>query len=372
MVGKCNILSVTSKPSRFFYFGAIAATWTTFGSQKINSAWAWRLPTLLQLAPSAVVILLALFLPESPRWLLSRGKVDQAVKVFAKYHGKGNPEHPIVSFQVHEIQASLGEERSDKRWWDYRELFNTRAARYRFWILFAEGFLGNFLGGAVIAYYSPIMLTNAGITNPSTQLLINAINTIISMLSAIAGSFVMDYFGRRKMFLFSTTGTLGVFIIITALSATYANGGGRGGSYAFTVFLILYGVFFSAGWTPLQYLYPSEVLRFETRAKGLGAYGFVTNVGNVINTYCAPIGMVNIQWKFYLVFIVVHALYIPMLYFTFPETKGRTLEELDEVFNAKNPVKKSLELKKVIVKESEGVIASSEGFHDGQLDPRIS
>lgn len=67
-----------------------SAAWTTFGTFKIGNTWSWRIPSALQGLPSVAQVLLIWFCPESPRWLASKGKEDQALKVLAYYHADGN------------------------------------------------------------------------------------------------------------------------------------------------------------------------------------------------------------------------------------------------------------------------------------------
>lgn len=71
------------------------------------------------------------FLPESPRWLMANDKYEEAARVLAKYHGEGSVHHPIVEMQLKEMAAQISQNSSDKRWWDYRELWNTHSARRR-------------------------------------------------------------------------------------------------------------------------------------------------------------------------------------------------------------------------------------------------
>lgn len=78
-----------------------------------------------------VLLLGVFFLPESPRWLYAHGKSQQASDVLTKYHGNGNPDSVYVSLQMSEIERELELQGADKRWWDYRVLFNSRKARYR-------------------------------------------------------------------------------------------------------------------------------------------------------------------------------------------------------------------------------------------------
>ena len=136
-----------------YYVGALAATWTTYGTGHMTTNWSWRLPLILQAVPSALVILFVWLLPESPRWLISHGKSEKAHNVLVKYHGNGNADSAVVELEYNEIQQSLAceAELSDKRWWDYRALFNCRPALYRIWLVLLVTVFSQFIGGAVIA-----------------------------------------------------------------------------------------------------------------------------------------------------------------------------------------------------------------------------
>jgi hypothetical protein len=67
-----------------------SAAWATFGSFKIQNTWAWRLPSALQAVPSLIQVLMVLFVPESPRFLVNKGKEAQALKILAYYHADGD------------------------------------------------------------------------------------------------------------------------------------------------------------------------------------------------------------------------------------------------------------------------------------------
>lgn len=99
----------------------------------MHNSWAWRTPTVVQAAVPGIVALLVLFLPESPRWLIAQDRCEEAIAVLAKYHGEGDRYSPVVQVEFKEMREKISSETSssDKVWWDYRDLFNTRAARYR-------------------------------------------------------------------------------------------------------------------------------------------------------------------------------------------------------------------------------------------------
>jgi MFS family permease len=118
----------------------------------MTSNWAWRLPVILQAVPSLIVVAFVWLLPESPRWLVSHGKTALARDVLIKYHGDGDPYSAVAALELSQIQESLDceAELSDKRWWDYRPLFNCRPALYRIWLVMLVTVFSQFIGGSVI------------------------------------------------------------------------------------------------------------------------------------------------------------------------------------------------------------------------------
>lgn len=100
----------------------------------------------------------------------------------------------------------------------------------------------------------------------------------------------------------------------------------------------------------MQSLYPSEVLTYTARAKGLAYLNFMVNCVNVLNTYVPPVAIAHSGWRFYILYVVWDAFGVVIIYFFFVETRGRSLEELDELFEAEDPKKASLAVKHVVIK----------------------
>jgi MFS family permease len=303
---------------------------------------------------------------------LANDRREEAVKIMAKYHGDGDENSPLVQLQLQQITDDFAQARNDNPWWDFRELGNTRAARYRLAMVIAMAFFGQWSGNNVVSYFMPSMVKQAGILDPNKQLLINAINPIFSMIAAIYGATLLDKLGRRKMLMGGLIGGLVAYIFLTAFTATATASNNL--SYGVIVSIYIFGIFFAWGWTPLQTLYSVECLENRTRAKGSGLNFLFLNVAMVVNTYGISVGMEAIGWKLYLVYIgwICVELAIIFLYVGqtmipskktlltrfsfFVETAGKTLEELKEIFEAPNPRKASVKRAKVSMTETGQVL----------------
>ncbi|KAF8850107.1 general substrate transporter [Acephala macrosclerotiorum] len=341
--------------NNFWWLGNILAGWTTYGSNKnLTSSWAWRIPTIVQAGLPSVVMVLILFFPESPRWLIAHDRREEALAIFAKYHGDGDENSPIVQLQYHEIIELLQQTRDENPWWDFRELVNTKGARYRLYMVIGMSFFGQWSGNNVVSYFMPEMIANAGITNKNKQLLINAINPIFSMMGAIYGATLLDKLGRRFMMIAGLTGALFSYILLTAFTASSEAHPNL--SYGTIVAIFLFGIIFAWGFTPLQTLYAVECLENRTRAKGSGLNFLFLNIAMVVNTYGISVGIAKIGWKLYLVYIAWICIEIVTIYFFFVETAGKTLEEMSDIFNANNPRKESTKKTRVDFDEQGNVV----------------
>uniref|UniRef100_L2GCB1 MFS monosaccharide transporter n=1 Tax=Colletotrichum fructicola (strain Nara gc5) TaxID=1213859 RepID=L2GCB1_COLFN len=297
-----------------WYVGSIIASWTVYGCSYIEHDGGWRIPIWIQMVTSGIICVGVFFIPESPRWLMANDKHEQAAKILATYHGEGSMDHPIVQLQLKEMAQQIRTDASDKKWWDYSELWNTHSAQ------------------------------NAGIDDEKKVLALNAINPILCFGAALAGARMTDVVGRRPLLIYSIIFCSFCFAIITGTSKLATEDASNEAAANTTIaFIYIFGIVFSFGWTPLQSMYIAETLNTATRAKGTAVGNFASAVGSTIIQYASGPAFLNIKYYFYIVFIFWDLFEAVFIYFFFPETKDRTLEELEEVFSAPNPVKKSLE-----------------------------
>ncbi|EJU04674.1 hypothetical protein DACRYDRAFT_104550 [Dacryopinax primogenitus] len=326
-----------------FFIGTILTTWTEYGLSYMNStsSFHWRFPLSLQSLPSLIILTFVWRIPETPRWYMSQDKEDKAKEILVKYHAGGNEDSLVVKIELDEMRELISVNGADKRWWDWRCLFDTRANRHRFALVAAIALFGE-LDLPPTSYYLPLMVATAGITSSKTQLLLNALQTPIMMISALSGLRWIDHFGRRPLLMISSAGMAASVFIITACTAHQAGHPVIGG--VGIAFIYVFLVIFAFAWTPCQYLYPSEVLSFYNRAKGLAALNLMNNLCKVLNTYVPPIAVKNMNYRFYILYGVWDAVGVVFMWFYFVETRGRNLEEIDAIFADPHPVKASLKM----------------------------
>ncbi|KAG5660023.1 hypothetical protein KAF25_003545 [Fusarium avenaceum] len=327
-----------------WYIGSIIASWVVYGCSYIEHDTAWRIPIWCQMITSGVVVLTVLWLPESPRWLMAQDRVEDAVAVLAKYHGEGDANHPMVVLQIKEMSNQIASDATDKSWWDYRGLWNTHSARRRLIGVLGMAVFGQISGNSLSSYYLPTMLKKAGIDDEKKVLALNGVNPVLCLFGAVLGARLTDVVGRRPLLIYSIIFCSCCFAVITGTSKLAIEDPNNGNAPNATIAMIfIFGIVFSFGWTPLQSAYIAECLSTDIRAKGTAVGNLASSIASTIIQYSSGPAFENIDYYFYLVFVFWDLFEAVFIYFFFPETKDRTLEELSEVFEAPNPVKKSLQ-----------------------------
>ncbi len=321
-----------------WFSGAIIASGAARGGLNTGGDYSWRLITWLQMLFSGLILLLSLALPESPRWLYVNDRRDQAKAVLTRYHGNGDEQSVWVRLQLREYEQVLNMDGADKRWWDYSALFRDRASAYRLACNVIVSIFGQWAGNAVLSYFLGAVLESCGYDHPIEQANITLINSCQQFLWAVLGALAVYRLGRRPLLRFSFTGCCVIWLGMTVASAEFARSGGgidgdgnvvvgdnKAASAAALAMVLLFGAVFSVGVTPLQALYPVEVLSFEMRAKGMAFSSLAVNVGGLLNQFAWPVAMERIGWKTYIIFTVQDAAQAFIIWWMIPETKGRTV-----------------------------------------------
>ncbi|KAJ9130529.1 Sugar transporter [Pleurostoma richardsiae] len=318
-------------------FGTVIAYWIDYGASYGPDDLTWRFPIAFQLIFALIVSLPMFFLPESPRWLLTHERYEEADRVIAAIRGyevdsaETAVERNII---IDSIRASGGYGQKST---PLKALFTGgRTQHFRRLLLGSSSQLMQQIGGCnAVIYYFPILFQRSIGESHNLSLLLGGVNMIVYAIFATTSWFVIERVGRRKLFLIGTIGQCLSMVLVFACLIPDRPNPAKGAA----VGLFTYIAFFGATWLPLPWLYPAEVNPIKTRAKA-NAVSTCTNwLFNFLIVMVTPIMISNISWGTYLFFAVANACFIPIIYFFYPETANRSLEEIDIIF-AKGHVEK--------------------------------
>ncbi|KAK8040263.1 general substrate transporter [Apiospora marii] len=342
----------------FYYFGSILATSAVYGAHRhlSHTDLDWRLPLWLQMVCPGIVAVLIMFFPESPRWLVGKDRHEEARAFLVKYHANGDPNHPLVDLEMSEMIESLRVEPITewRNFFDLRVLVRTRARRYRTMLNVVFAWFGQFSGNNVVSYYMPYLLDNVGIKDADTKLLLNIMYALEGYIFATAGARMLDIIGRRKMLLGATAGLILSLAVAAGTAASYEQTGSRASSSASIAAIFAFGAVFAAAFTSMQPIYPAEVMSNDMRAKGMGTYKISGGAAGFVNTFVAPIALRRGRYWVYMFFVFWDCFEFAFMYFFFVETKGLTLEEMDDIFEAPSPRRASTRKRRVRVRRLDG------------------
>ncbi|KAB8205809.1 general substrate transporter [Aspergillus parasiticus] len=324
--------------------GFCMVNWINYGLSFAGGAVAWRFPIAFQFMFIFVLFATVPWLPESPRWLMQRGYEKEAIEILSCIEDKPIDD-PYVVAQKNEIEYTIYYERENAiRWRDIllrRKTDSTDSKSLRRLILGAgTQFMQQFEGINIMSYYLPTVLMKFVGLSESMARLLTAVNSVTYLICTCCAVGLIERMGRRGLMMLSTAGQFFAFLIITILLRyAEANAGtveGQKFGSASIVFFFLFYIFFGLGMLEIPWLYPTELNSLQMRNKGAAVATATNWITNFVIVEITPIGIDSIGWKFWIVWTVFNAAFLPVIYFFYPETANRTLEDIDAYYRS-NP-----------------------------------
>ncbi|KAF2250929.1 general substrate transporter [Trematosphaeria pertusa] len=303
-----------------------------------NSSFQWRFPFAVQLIPVLILLAGSAKLPESPRWLLSNGRKEHAWRNLQRLHA--NPDDPDDTFARKEFyqmtqQFLLEQQRREQlhivHWWDF---FRRKSFLHRVAIGMGSQLINVGTGNLVVNNYQVSLYQRLGVKGAIPILLIAFWNCVGMWGNTTSAFFIMDKYGRKPFYMLGIAGC-GVSLIFEAALTKYyvQTGSDNKVGLGFGVFFIfLYVAFYSSCMDNQQYVICSEVFPMETRGLGVALSLFGQFAGTALFVGVAPTSFAAIGWKFYMVFVCLCIVNVIIVWRFYPETKGLSLEEIDELF----------------------------------------
>ncbi|KAL2011371.1 hypothetical protein VTN00DRAFT_4089 [Thermoascus crustaceus] len=321
-------------------WGIMIMFYISYGCSFIKGTASFRLPWGLQMIPAVLLFLGMLMLPESPRWLARKDRWEDCHAVLTLVHGKGDPSSPFVHREFEEIKEMCEFERRNADV-SYLELFKPNMINRTHVGIFTQ-IWSQLTGMNVMMYYITYVFAMAGLEG-NTLLVSSSIQYVINVLCTVPAILWVDRWGRRSTLMLGAIGMLTFMFANGGMMAVYGkpatndikavswqiSGPASKGVIACTY---LFVASYAVSWGPVSWIYPPELFPLRVRGKANALATSFNWAFNFALGYFVPPAFENIQWKVYILFGVFCTAMCIHTFFMFPETSGKTLEEVENIF----------------------------------------
>ncbi|KAJ5380658.1 uncharacterized protein N7496_003086 [Penicillium cataractarum] len=327
------------------YLGISVAYWISFGLAFVDNGYSdvrWRFLLAFQCFPALLLVLFIKMLPDSPRYLASVGRKEEARDLLVRIReGRATPEE--IDREYLEIITTARESRPSSPVQFAKILFGkggrpgTNLAR-RAWLCVWLQIMASWTGITAVTAYSPVLLKQAGYSDIKQNGLAGGINTI-GIIGTIISAQIIDLLGRRVCLM----GGAGVLFAVNLIAGAVYEGSlhhpEKAAQYApgAVTMLFLFNLGYAATWGTVAFLLPTEIFPSDLRAQGngFGITGWALGVG--MTTLVNPIMFDSLKSRIYFLFAGLNLLWIPIVFLFYPETRNRSLESIEALFATHSP-----------------------------------
>jgi sugar porter (SP) family MFS transporter len=311
--------------------GIMISYWIDLGLSFAPGSVAWRFPLAFQIVFCIIILVFIPFLPESPRWLILKGREAEAREVIAALEDT-TLEDKVVETEVLAIKETVAEMSKGS----FADLFTMDHNRnlHRTLLAYFNQVFQQISGINLITYYAAVIYKGLGMSDFLSRLLA-AINGTEYFLASWPAVFLVERVGRRKLMLFGAVGQAGTMAILAGVNSRSKSQTGL--QIAGIVFLFVFNTFFAVGWLGMTWLYPAEIVPLRIRAPANALSTSANWIFNFLVVMITPVAFNSIGYRTYVIFAVINAFMVPCVYFFYPETAYRSLEEMDSIFHKVDP-----------------------------------
>ncbi|EJP63668.1 sugar transporter [Beauveria bassiana ARSEF 2860] len=329
--------------------GIMIAYWVDFGFYFLQGSVRWRFPIAFQSFFTLIVMWGLMYLPESPRWLAMHGRMDEAAAVTGRLLGKPI-DHEETRQEMQTIIDGIEAQGAQGKF-NNKELLTGGASQNlrRTLIGVAAQFGQQICGINLITYYATFLFENSLGFSAEMSRLLAAANGTEYFLASLVALPLIERTGRRTLMLF---GAFGMMASMTILAGTVST-----------------GTTLPNGWLGMTWLYPAEITNLRIRIQANALSTCSNWLSNFLIVMITPPAFANLGYRTYIMFAVFNAAIIPMVWFFFPEPKGRSLEELDVIFASAyvdkvSPVQRAKEMRHIEGSELDSELDKYFGAHN--------
>ncbi|EXJ77013.1 hypothetical protein A1O3_10170 [Capronia epimyces CBS 606.96] len=290
----------------------------------------YRIPIAVQFAWAIILVAGMIILPETPRFLIKKGKTQAAAKSLARLR-RLPVDHPALVEELAEIQANH----------DYEMAIGTASylacfqapIRKRLFTGMALQALQQLTGVNFIFYYGTTYFTSAGISNP---FIVSVVTSVVNICSTVPGLILVERWGRRPLLMFGAAGMSVCQLIVGSVGTARPND--KASNNALIAFVCIYIFFFACSWGPCAWVVTGEIFPLKARARGLSMTTASNWLLNWAIAYSTPYlvnagpGNADLGSKVFFIWGAFCCICLLFVYFCIYETKGLSLEQVDELY----------------------------------------
>lgn len=335
-------------------WGILIMFYIGYGCSFMSGTKSFRTGWGIQIIPGFLLLLGTMILPESPRWLAKHDQWEEAIDVITRVQANGDAENPQVIIEIEEIKEVIRVE-SDAASLSIVDLFRKDSLNRTLVGIFGQ-IWQQLTGMNVLMYYIVYIFDMAGYQG-NANLVASSIQYVINVVMTIPYLLWVDKWGRRPMFIvgsilmmiwqFALAGTLATYSVpVTNFQGNYnikitIPPQNKAASKAVIAFCYLFVASFAPTWGPGMWTYISEIFPMRQRAVANGVCTAADWIFNFAIGMFTPSAFANITWRTYIVFAVFCFVMTIHVFFLFPETKDKTLEEITQIWDEKIPAWRS-------------------------------